>query len=74
MCWGGHSFSSKEQASFDFMAAVTICNYFGAQAQEKILSLFPLFPHLFAMKSVVIHLIYIVYHRKFQVTFHRLSK
>ena len=27
----GHSFSSKEQASFNFMAAVTICSDFGAQ-------------------------------------------
>jgi len=27
----GHSFSSKEQASFNFMASVTICNDFGAQ-------------------------------------------
>ena len=26
----GHSFSSKEQASFNFMAAVTICSDFGA--------------------------------------------
>ena len=26
----GHSFSSKEQASFNFMAAVTICSHFGA--------------------------------------------
>ena len=25
----GHSFFSKEQASFNFMAAVTICNDFG---------------------------------------------
>ena len=32
----------------NFMAAVTICSDFGAQ--EKSLSLFPLFPHLFAMK------------------------
>ena len=40
--------SSKEQASFNFMAAVTICSDFGAQ--ENSLSLFPLFPHLFAMK------------------------
>jgi len=56
------------------MAAVTICSDFGAQAQENRLSLFPLFTHLFAMKSVVTHLIYIVYHREFQVTFHRLSK
>ena len=31
-----------------FMAAVTICSDFGAQ--ENSLSLFPLFPHLFAMK------------------------
>ena len=27
----GHSFSSKEQASFNFMAAVTISSDFGAQ-------------------------------------------
>ena len=26
----GHIFSSKEQASFNFMAAVTICSDFGA--------------------------------------------
>ena len=26
-----HSFSSKEQASFNFMAVVTICSDFGAQ-------------------------------------------
>ena len=26
-----HSFLSKEQVSFNFMAAVTICNDFGAQ-------------------------------------------
>ncbi|CAI9156928.1 unnamed protein product [Rangifer tarandus platyrhynchus] len=26
----GHNFSSKEQASFNFMAAVTICSDFGA--------------------------------------------
>ena len=30
----GHSFSSKEQASFNFMAAVTICSAFGAQEYE----------------------------------------
>ena len=33
---------------FNFMAAVTICSDFGAQKSS--LSLFPLFPHLFAMK------------------------
>ena len=33
---------------FNFMAPVTICSDFGAQ--EKSFSLFPLFPHLFAMK------------------------
>ena len=42
------SFSSKEQASFNFMAAVTICSDFGAQ--ENSLSLFPCLPQLFAMK------------------------
>ena len=30
----GHSFSSKEQASFNFMAAVTICSDFGAQENK----------------------------------------
>ena len=44
----GHSFSAKEQASLTFMAAVTICS--GLGAQENSLSLFPLFPHLSAMK------------------------
>ena len=29
-----HSFSSKEQASFNFMAAVTICSDFGAQENK----------------------------------------
>ena len=28
--WVGHSFPSKEQGSFNFMAAVTICSDFGA--------------------------------------------
>ena len=37
-----HSFSSKEQVFFNFMAAVTICSDFGAQ--ETSLSLFPLYP------------------------------
>ena len=40
-------FNSKEQASFNFMAAVTICSDFGAQVNN---SLFPLFAHLFARK------------------------
>ena len=44
-----HIFSFKEQASFKFMAAVTICSDFGAKKSSD-LSLFPLFPHLFAMK------------------------
>ena len=43
-----HSFSSKKHASFNFTATVTICRDFGTQ--EKSLSLFPLFAHLFAMK------------------------
>ena len=33
----------------NFMAAVTICSDFGAQ-KNKVLTLFPLFPHLFPMK------------------------
>ena len=31
----GHNFSSKEQASFNFMAAVTICSNFGAQKNKE---------------------------------------
>ena len=42
------SVSSKKKASFNFMAVVTIHSDFGAQ--ENSLSLFPLFPHLFAIK------------------------
>ena len=52
---GGQSISfnfkispSKEQVSFNFMAAVTVCSDSGAQAEK--VSLFPLFPHLLAMK------------------------
>ena len=42
-------FSSKEQTSFNFMATVTICNDFETQ-ENKVLSLFLFFPHLFALK------------------------
>ena len=42
------SFSSKEQVSFNFMAAFTICSDFGAQ--ENKVPLFPLFSHPFAME------------------------
>ena len=46
------AFFFKEQASFNFMEAVTICSYFGVPPQKKqqSFSLFPLFPQLFAMK------------------------
>ena len=43
------SFSSKKQVSFNFVAAVIVCSDFGAE-EDKNLSLFPLFLHLFAMK------------------------
>ena len=39
----------SKQASFNFMAAVTICSDLGAPP-KKSLTLFPLFPHLFALK------------------------
>ena len=45
----GYTFSSKEQSSFNFMATVTICSDFWSPRKLS-LSLFPLFPHLFAMK------------------------
>ena len=41
--WVGHSFSSKEQASFNFMAAVTICSDFGAP-KNKVCHCFHCFP------------------------------
>ena len=51
----GHNCSSKEQMSFNFMAAVTICSDFCSPPKTvtltlNTLTLFPLFPHLFAMK------------------------
>ena len=42
------TFLPRSKHFFNFMAAVTLCSDF--QAQENSLSLFPLFPHLFAMK------------------------
>ena len=44
-----HSFSFKEQASFNFMAAITNNRDSGTLRKES-LSLFPLFPHLFVTK------------------------
>ena len=38
-----HSFSSKEQTPFNFMAAVTIHSNFGAH-ENKVCHCFPLFP------------------------------
>ena len=38
-----HSFSSKEQASFNFIVAVTICSDFGAQ-ENKVSHCFHCFP------------------------------
>ena len=41
--WVGHSFSSKEQASFNLMGAVDICTDFGAQ-ENKVSHCFHCFP------------------------------
>ena len=43
LVWVCHSFSSKEQASFNFMAAVTICSDLGTQ-ENKICHCFHCFP------------------------------
>ena len=40
-----HSFSSKEQASFNFLAAVTICSDFGAQ-ENRVCHCFHCFPSI----------------------------
>ena len=42
------AFLPRSKASFNFKATVTICSDFGAQENSH--PLFPLFPHLFAMK------------------------
>ena len=47
-CLIGHNFPSKEQASFNFMAAITICSDFGAPQNKAWHCL--LFPQLFPMK------------------------
>ena len=44
-----HSFSSKEQASFNFMATVTVLSDFGAQ-ENKFCHCFHFLPFYFAMK------------------------
>ena len=43
------NFSSKEQVSFNFMAAVTICWDFGVQ-ENKVSHCFHISPHPVAMK------------------------
>ena len=40
----GHNFSSQEQASFNFMATVTICIDFGAQ-ENKVCHCFLIYLH-----------------------------
>ena len=40
----GHNFSSKEQTSFNFMAAITICNDFGGPPPNKVCHCFHCFP------------------------------
>ena len=42
------AFLPREQVFFNFMAAFTVYSDFGAQENSQ--PLFPLFPHLFAMK------------------------
>ena len=44
-----YSFSSKEQASFNFITRVTIHSDFGNQ-KNKVCQCFHFFPHLFALK------------------------
>ena len=46
-CLVGHNFSSKEQASFNFMVAITICCDFGAQ-KNKVSHCFHCFPIYFS--------------------------
>ena len=44
ICSACHNFPSKEQASFNFMVAVTVCSYFGAQ-ENKICYCFHFSPY-----------------------------
>ena len=54
----GHSFSSKEQMSFNFMAAVTICSDFGARENKVSHSFhcFPIYLPSMAKRSVLLTL------------------
>ena len=53
-----HSFSSKEQASFLFMAAVTVCSDFGAQ-ENKVCHCFYCFPIYFTNNKATTYTTYI---------------
>ena len=46
----GHNLSSKEQVSFNFMAAITICSDFGAPQKIKSVTVSTVSPFFFAMK------------------------
>ena len=48
--WVCHSFPSKEQASLNFIAVVTICSDFFSAQENKVCHCLQLFPHLLAMK------------------------
>ena len=52
----GHNFSSKEQASFNFMAAVTICSEFGARENKVCFHCFPSICHEVIWNHSVPHL------------------
>ena len=62
LCWQSdvyavkvcHSFSSKEQVSFNFMAAFSIHSDFGAQ-ENKVYHCFHFFPHLFTVSRRIPH-------------------
>ena len=75
LCWQkvGHSFSSKEQVSFNFMAAVTIWSDFGAQ-ENKVCHYFHCFPIYFpGGDGTGCHMILVFWMLSFKPVFFSLS-
>ena len=69
----GHSFSSKEQVPFNFMAAVTICSEFEAQ-ESKVCHCFHYFPIYLSwrmtwMTRMMDAMILVLWTLSFQLTF-----
>ena len=68
LVWVYHSFSSKKQVSFNFMAAVTICSDFGAP-QNKVCHCFHCFPFYLPWSDGPDAMILVFWMLSFKLTF-----